>query len=461
MPEGMLEKQLSGIWRNQWLDGHNLNTQAGESVEVVYPGRPNHGRGPDYCDATLTLSGRRVTGDIELHVCSSHWTAHGHHLDPACNRVVLHVVMWHDTSRPTVLQNGCEVPILAICGHVRAPADAWWPDAVRLPNGTAIPCHGVAQRLSEQAIATLLDSAGDSRFLSKADKFREQLERTNAAQVLFESMMTALGYAKNKEPFLELSRRLPVRVLESLVASLGDMPEQQMRHHISSLMISVAGLADAGRNAIPAFQRNTEMESVRVAGYQVDVMSPHEWELFRVRPNNSPARRLAAMSCLLVRYRRVGLLRGMLDLMTDSSSTTKSGLLRTELSTAGVGPDRTDDIIVNVLLPFVLAFWTHSGLPEYGADALSSYHAHSRLPVNCVEKHMIAQLDLDRRLLNSARRQQGLIHIYSTMCAASECCTCLLGQPQARNNVKVQIIGLAGEKPVIARRSDHGRIVGA
>ncbi len=72
-----------------------MTTEDGEPVRVIYPGRINHNRGADLLDAVIT-TGRDVRkGDIEIHVKSSSWQAHRHHRDPAYNRVILHVVMWH------------------------------------------------------------------------------------------------------------------------------------------------------------------------------------------------------------------------------------------------------------------------------------------------------------------------------------------------------------------------------
>jgi len=38
------------------------------------------------------------------------------------------------------------------------------------------------------------------------------------------------------------------------------------------------------------------------------------------------------------------------------------------------------------------------------------------------------QLGLDSRLVNSAQRQQGLIHIYNSLCTQGRCDSCPLGK---------------------------------
>ena len=94
MKKGIRESLLSQIWGCQLIRKDGLLTSGGEKVQVVYPGEENKDSGPDFCDALIVIDNRLLRGDIELHVTSSNWQAHGHHKDPGYNGVILHVVMW-------------------------------------------------------------------------------------------------------------------------------------------------------------------------------------------------------------------------------------------------------------------------------------------------------------------------------------------------------------------------------
>ena len=94
MTNNLSEKQIVKLWQQQLLSRSGLVTEGGEPVKVIYPGRLNDDRGADFCDAVIATSRGLIRGDIELHVKSSSWRVHQHHLDPAYNRVILHVVMW-------------------------------------------------------------------------------------------------------------------------------------------------------------------------------------------------------------------------------------------------------------------------------------------------------------------------------------------------------------------------------
>jgi len=93
-----------------------------------------------------------------------------------------------------------------------------------------------------------------------------------------------------------------------------------------------------------------------------------------------------------------------------------------------LGVRRAADIAVNVLLPFAFAWGRASSLPGLEQKAFDLYCHYPRLVVNTLERHMKNQLGLDSSLVNSAQRQQGLIHIYNSLCTQGRCDSCPLGK---------------------------------
>jgi hypothetical protein len=419
---------------------------------VIYPGRINDGRGGDFCDVVLSFGGRTVRGDVELHVRANDWRAHGHDRDPSYNRVVLHVVYSHSGGSPTVLENGREVPVLALGEQV------WWRSwqggVCRSGGDGHWPCLGARQRLGDAAVAAVVDRAGEDRFGEKTARFGLSLEGGNGGEVLYQGVMAALGYSKNKDTFLALARRVPLAELES--ATRGDESDRECGARVEALLRGAAGLGAAGSVG--------------------DGMAAADWEMFRTRPNNSPQRRIAAMSCLLVRYRREGLLAGMLGAFKIAAAThdrrcLESAVVAGRVAAGGVAPggtgrdvlgrDRAADIIVNALLPFFNALGGTGREPGLSASAISMYCGWPRLGGNCVERHMMVQIGLPRLMVSTARRQQGLMEIYAKHCCRGRCAVCALGQAQAGDDVQVQASALPGGEPEIPGRGDHGGIVGA
>jgi len=443
------ESEVVRIWQRQLLKKTELITETGESVAIIYPGRANDDRGADFRDAVIARGDKLVKGDIEVHVRTSDWQAHRHHRDTAYNRVILHVVMWHNDGQVTRLQNGGSIPVLALHRYLEMPADreSNLPDS---PDTFRTPCLRSDGQLSADSITEILDRAGDERFLIKAAGFQTDLAQMGAGQSLYQKIMGALGYSKNKLPFMELAGRVPLRTLDS-VAHSGVSDEECLARQ-QALLLGTAGLLSCqqqDRWRVGTLGEQWIERLVELWGYCCDTeaMPPDAWHLFKVRPNNSPVRRLVAMSYLLLRYRKRGIFNGLVDMIMDvpldrGYQELERGLLVTTDccwtgNAALLGCRRAADIIVNVLLPFTFAWGQFSSRPELGEKALAFYQCYPRLGVNSIERHMKGQLGLYGRLVDSARRQQGLIHIYQTLCTQGGCSSCPLGQSQVRDHVYV------------------------
>jgi len=453
--KNITERDIVGIWQQQLLESGCLATEDGKLLMIIYPGRLNDEQGADFQGAVIVSGGRLLRGDIEIHINSSGWYEHGHDIDAVYNRIVLHVVMRHNSRKPTRLQNGREVPVLALGKYTQLAAGTC-PAPVFSSAFSNTPCNTAASLLSEDTLAEILDKAGEERFLAKVAGFQRDSARAGAGQALYQGMMGALGYSRNKLPFLELSRRVPLRCLES--ESPSDVSEAEWLGRRQVLLLGVAGLPFGQSHDIPMRNppgdgREVETVRLRAASHNTGVMSPDAWHLRRVRPGNSPITRLAAMSHLLLRYREKGLLDGMLNLVGEAPlgrdchkileaglevsiddnciSGSSRGINRVTL----LGRGRAADIIVNVLLPFTFAWGHFNGRPELGGKAGDIYRLYPRLTLNSVERHMTQQLGLDARLVKSAKRQQGLIHIYKTLCSLGRCKDCPLGQLESRNHI--------------------------
>ena len=88
------EKALADLWQRTARLPAPLVAQDGQRFRVLYPGRRSARAGPDFRDAILRGDdGRRVVGDVELHLRAPDWYSHSHHADPNYNGVVLHVVL--------------------------------------------------------------------------------------------------------------------------------------------------------------------------------------------------------------------------------------------------------------------------------------------------------------------------------------------------------------------------------
>ncbi|MGB3331121.1 MAG: DUF2851 family protein, partial [Thermomicrobiales bacterium] len=106
------ELALSAAWHGGLT--RTVTTVDGRRVDIVFPGQWSHGFGPDFENAMLDVRGEGLsTGAVEIHLRTSDWMAHGHHLDPRYNSVILHIVSRHDALE-TRRADGRLVPIAVL-----------------------------------------------------------------------------------------------------------------------------------------------------------------------------------------------------------------------------------------------------------------------------------------------------------------------------------------------------------
>ena len=434
------ESLLAQIWRRQLIKKEALLTAGGQRVEVLYPGRESHDSGPDFCDALIAVEGKLLRGDVELHVTPQEWQAHRHHKDPGYNGVILHVVMWGG-QEDSLLHNGERVPILALSPYLTGSLEEL-RRMVQLSLSPDEPCHKALQRHGPTSVADLLDRAGEERFYAKVGRFKTRLATSEAEQVLYEGLMRALGYAKNKRPFEELARWLPLRVLKRL-ATPGDIDQ------IQALMLGTAGLlpGQRGQRNGAADEWGARLEQIWNSFGMKETVKGWSWRFFRVRPENFPPRRIAAASYLLSRYGG-GFLGEMLSLLSQTplhqvqKELERSLIVRADGYWAShfdfgiearwnpslLGQGRAREIVVNVLLPFSFAWAEKFSQPWLGERAMELYRSHPQLGENWVTRYMEGRiLGEHKAKANSARRQQGLVHLYQTFCVQRRCPECPLG----------------------------------
>jgi hypothetical protein len=444
------ESRVVTIWQNRLPGRTDLVTEEGEPIKIIYPGRINDDRGADLHDAVIATRQGLRRGDIEVHVKSSSWWSHRHHLDPSYNRVILHVVFWCDTKEAATLQNGQKVPTLALHRYIENQADQ--PTGSAYPSSSwPLPCRKAIYCWDTGVVGELLDTAGEERFLVKAADF-QALAQIEASQSLYQGIMGALGYTKNKYPLVELAHRMPLKRLESVMS--GKTSDTECLARQQALLLGTAGLLPSQRYHRYGTGKSDDewldkLEKVWASFRQTETMSEDDWHLFKVRPSNFPTRRIAAMSYLLLRYREKGIREELVNKLGEVPvDTGYQGLERAlRVNTDGywanhldlglpsrmsipalLGGGRAADIVVNVLLPFAFAWGRLAAQPELAIKAFDLYRHHPRLVVNTIERHMRNQLGISRYLVNSARRQQGLIHIYKTLCSQGKCHCCPIGR---------------------------------
>lgn len=438
------EKLLAAIWQRRWLDSGPLVDSLGREVRVVYPGRRWGGPGPDFQGAVLALDdGTLLRGDVEVHLRAADWRAHGHDRDPAYNRTALHVVL-HTSGRPSARQDGAPLPVLELAAHLAEPLPVL---AARLLDAPDSVSDDLACLDSAADLARLVDRAALERFGDKAASFEADLAVFRLAEVLYRASLIALGYSANKDPCARLGELVPW----ALIQRLGR--EREGEASIRALLLGAAGLLPSQRGlpVAPGEPRHLEtLWSALAPELGRRPLSPTVWRLVGVRPENTPARRLAGAAALFgawldddaipALFEAVGAQDCPLSALADrfrarSAEPFWARHFDFDAPTVGarpwqIGRPRAAEIVVNVLLPLAHALGSATERPDLAAAALLSYRALPAGPWNRVTRAMAAQLfgPPGARLCAGAARQQGLLHLYKRWCWERRCDACPAGE---------------------------------
>jgi hypothetical protein len=414
------EHILAQIWKRQLIDSGKLINSSNDALKVIYPGRENRDRGPDFVDAVIVTSGKEaVRGDVEIHSRAGDWTSHGHDRDHHYNRVILHVV-WEGESE-VVLKNGEKIPTLSLRNCLKGSLE----DVryrLRFPEVPSEPCHNTGRSLGNGELRKLLDEAGEERFRLKASVFAAEIDREMPSQVLYVGIMGALGYAKNKEPFEELACSLPLVVLGRVCRV---NPGEEQVQVLKALLLGKAGFLDEGKD-----------EGLKRIWHRLGdgrTMDPQCWRTFRVRPENHPARRLIGAAYLIARFIESGLLQGVLRSINEYHVEVRRiersfmvDIPETKLNKRYVliGEGRARELVVNVVLPFVVALSEANGQVMQAQRAWALYRSYPKAGEYGITRELAGLLTDggSSRLVNSARRQQGLIA--KTYCHQRRCAGC-------------------------------------
>lgn len=461
------EAVLAAIWNEQApLRGPMWDCE-GSPVAVVYRGRWTAGSGPDFEGAMLSLgeSGSLTGGSVEMHLRCGDWWAHGHHADPRYNSVALHVVLWPLGARPVTRADGATVPTLVLADYITMPTAQLLESVTPLiPNLGALseePCWQRTQDWPLERLLDRIDEAGDTRLLNKAAQMEAGLSERGPEEVFYRGIMDALGYSANREPMRRLADALPVSQLLTLPLS---RDEGERAALLEAVFLGAAGfLPSQSRPVGPldwlSSQYAEEAERLwstyaPLLDVPLDRPLTGGWITNRVRPANSPLRRLAAAARILARllWAQGGMLGPFIEAAATALNPAALSKRWTDLlavpaegywashdgfghampahngkeGVALVGSSRAADTVVNVAMPLLLAVADRESNDVLREKVLATYAVFPRLSDNEVTRAMSEEA-LGPRAGNSisgARRQQGLIHLYRLYCQARRCYEC-------------------------------------
>lgn len=483
------ERFLRHIWQHQYFSTANLTTSDGKPVRILSSGTPNRDGGPDYKDARIQVGNTVFRGDVELHNSPEDWLAHSHQTDPHYNGVVLHVVLTGSTMAPPAeTASRRTIPLLILHPFLDEKLRAVWMKSIvdeRVQRRHTIPCFSVNDGIERDVLRRWLRNLGHERVELKVRRFEARLkqlvdeqkmtlrepypryygnpdeipspthEYTRSdfsakslwEQLLYEGIMEAMGFSKNPRPFLSLAQSASLPFLREY-----DLNDSRM---MQALLFGTAGLLPSTRKIEEQKSRayvrdlRKRWRTVRPS-FKGPLLHEADWLFFRLRPNNFPSARLAAMSFLLPTLFGEESLRRLITLFKSDTLSRKQrhhklrsffqfepdDFWKNHYHLAGrtcragiaVGSERVHDITVNGIVPIVLLYARIFKDRSIRAHALSLLEYTPPLQYNSITKIMQQQLCKSHESLDSAFKQQGAIQLYHFYCIENRCSECEIGK---------------------------------
>lgn len=394
----MPEIVLHYIWEHCLWAGFEQYTTDGKKVEILSVGEHNRDAGPDYSHARIRIDGHEWVGNIEIHVCSSDWTKHHHHLDKAYDNIILHVVRTAD--KPIYNSKGELVPQC----ELNYPSDkdylsALFESAQRMDS--AIARIGCAEQLlhdprllTEGWRKTLLCK----RLECKRASITRLLEITKGSweHALYISLARNFGFHTNSVPFEELAINTPLSYLQ--------------KHRNSLFQLTALLLGQAGLVQEPELQK--EYDFLRVK-FGLTPMEGSIWKHARLRPQNSPELRIRQFAQLM--HQSENLLSKILD--TDDLKE-----LEVLFAVPQMGKSSVDILLINTVIPYKYAYALHQNNPVKAEQAMRLME---KIPAE--NNTIVRQWRVLGQEVKNAADTQALLHLYQNYCQHHECINCEVG----------------------------------
>lgn len=394
----MPEIVLHYIWEHCLWAGMAQRTTDGRKVEILSVGEHNRDAGPDYSHARVLIDDKEWVGNIEIHVSSSDWIKHHHHLDKAYDNVILHVVRTAD--KPVYNTRGELVPQC----ELQYPGDTDYLSglfAAAKQMDSAVARIGCAEQLLHDP-GLLTDGWRKTllrkRLECKRASIMRLLEITKGSweHALYISLARNFGFHTNSLPFEQLAINTPLSYLQKHRNSL---------FQLTALLMGQAGLIDE-----PTMQK--EYDFLRIK-FDLTPMDSTIWKHARLRPQNSPELRIRQFAQLL--YQSENLLSKILD-SDDLNS------LHQLFAVDKMGGSSVDILLINTVIPYKYAYALHRNNPLEAEQAMALMELIA--PEN---NTIIRQWRVLGQAVRNAADTQALLHLYQNYCQHHECINCEIG----------------------------------
>lgn len=411
------------IWKFRLFDRDNLQTTAGENIEVFSAGLPNSDSGPDFNNARLRIGDTTWAGNVELHINSSDWHKHKHTNDNAYKNVILHVVYRDD--EPITLPDGRRLATLELKDRISPDLYNRYHGLV-FGNQQFIPCEGTVRHVDDITLRNWLTRVLVERLEKRSATVMAALEKNKGdwEETFYQFLAAQFGFKINALPFELMAKSLPQLTL----AKHKNNPLQ-----IEALVYGQAGfLEEEFKDDYPKKLKD-EYAFLRKK-YNLAPIEKHLWKFMRMRPQNFPTIRLAQFAALIVKsnhlfskmieIKDVAYLRKLFtDLEVSPYWETHYRFdAESKPSSKSLGESSIDILLLNTFVLFLFSYGKYNQQEYYINRSLKLLE---KLPAE--ENNIVTNFGLLGIKVNTAFDSQALLELKNNYCSYKKCLQCGVG----------------------------------
>lgn len=417
----MNESFLHYLWQFQYFNKSNLLTSNNEMLSIIKTGELNSNAGPDFFNAKIRIDDIEWVGSVEIHLKSSDWFAHHHERDPAYNNVILHVVWENDKS---ICRNGSPIPTLELKNRVEESLLIQYKKLIN--NPTSIACEKSFSGVDEIVKLSMLDKALMQRLETKATYVSEllKLNTGNWEETAYQMLAKNFGFKINAEPFFQLSKSLPYRIIQ----------KQSSRLQVEALLFGQAGMLETKTKDeyISLLFREYHLLSGKYS-LSDSRLSPGQWRFLRLRPANFPTVRLAQLASVLSSAKGIFsqfLAAESYDLLQQIFSKPQSDYWQTHYrfgkkasgKVPELGESSIQNIVINTVAPLLVAYGKYKDEQSYVDLAVAHLQ---QLPSE--QNRITREWSTVGFNVRNAFDSQALIELHNSFCQRRQCLNCAIG----------------------------------
>ncbi len=420
----MKEQLLHYIWYKRKLPLTGLQLTTGETIQIRAQGTPNRFSGPDFSNACIEIGDTTWVGNVELHLRSSYWYAHGHQDDPKYRNVILHVVWHHD--KEIIADNGLPIPTIQMRDYISPTHLENLKELQSELPFAFIICERDMHTLPVKLRSSWYAELYRQRILFKSSEIVTVLRRTNNnwEQAFFIFLMRNFGLNVNASAFQIIALKLDYAVF------------QKIRPYLTLLECLFLGMAGLLQGHCPSDSYTTmmkgEFEYLRHK-FSLNTTGIPRPEFCKLRPANFPTIRLSQLAVLLNKHPRLfteamklhnrSALHRLLSVTASPYWDTHYSLGRPAArSPKKMSSSFIDLLIINTIIPFQYLYAKSRGLEnsDHIKDIISSCPP---------ERNRIIRSFKDFGIqASNALESQALIQLYENKCRKNGCLECRFGR---------------------------------